>query len=173
MLTYTTFIFTTFCSRFNPIMSKQPEDQKEANFGKQFRHSLQPKSSIENVDSGFRHTQSQRYENTGRKKEKKSVVLTVIPDSVEISIPEDQKAPPKRNRSRTDSVPALERHASKTSKSSKDSRRSETDKALYAFQNQAFDEKFDKRSISSSRAGSSRAPSVQSLEYVVNHNLYG
>lgn len=145
-------------------MSKKPSDTSEDQFERQFRHSLQPKSAKNTPDTNFRHTQSQRYESTGNKKDKKSVILTTIPDTVEIPIPEDE-IPPKKSRSKTDVVGSnLERKASRSSKTSKSSRKSEAVGSIYAFQNPAFDDKFDKRSISSARAGSSRTSSVQSLE---------
>lgn len=128
------------------------------------RHSLQPKkSSIDIAETHFRHTQSQRYQTTGKKKDKKTVILTPIRDTVEIPIPEEPQ-PPKRSRSRTDIDATFERKASKTSRTSRSSRRSEADKSTNAFQNLGFDDRFDKRSISSTRAGSSRTSSVQSLE---------
>lgn len=145
-------------------MPKKSSDASEEQFERHFRHSLQPRSPKGIPDTNFRHTQSHRYESTGKKKEKKSVILTPIPDTVEISIPEEE-VPPKKSKSKTDLVGSdLERKASRSSKTSKSSRKSEATGSIYAFQNHAFDDKFDKRSISSTRAGSSRTSSVQSLE---------
>lgn len=144
-------------------MSKQTPNTNDSDFERNKRLSLQPKSTKDVPDSSFRHTQSQRYGNMEKKKEKKSVVLTVIPDFVEVAIPEDPE-PTKKSKSKQNCATDLERRSSKNSKTSKGSRKSEVDKNIYAFQNPAFDDKFDKRSITSSKAGSSRAPSVQSLE---------
>lgn len=145
-------------------MLKKTSDNSGEELGKRFRHSLQPKSTKELPDTNFRHSQSHRYEKTDKRKDKKSITLTPIPDSVEVTIPTNNEIPPKISRSRTDSTQGVERKSSKASKSSRGSRKSELDKNVFAFQNQAFDDKFDKRSISSSKAGSSRAPSLQSLE---------
>lgn len=145
-------------------MSKTSPDTPEVQFERQFRYSLQPRPTESIPDTNFRHTKSERYENKGKKKDKKSVILSPIPDTVEISIPEAE-VPPKKSKNKTELVGSnLERKASRSSKTSKGSRRSEAAGSIYAFENQAFDDKFDKRSISSTRAGSSRTSSVQSLE---------
>lgn len=138
-------------------MSKQPPESSDVGLKRQSRHSLQLNPNTTKPDSS-RLTQSQRYEDKGKKKEKKAVFLTVIPDAVEVSIPDGNEPPTKVNK--LEPGKQSERKSSRTSKTSKCSRLSEMEKNSYVYDNQVFDDKFDKRSITSSKAGSS----VQSME---------
>ncbi|CAG9856022.1 unnamed protein product [Phyllotreta striolata] len=130
------------------------------------RHSLQPKIS-EIPANSFRHTQSHRYDSEGHnKRTKRAVVLpprqSAINETSEIEEEEDKKAEKKGENveKRTESHVFTIESEKRSSKSSKKS-----DKSSYAYDNAAYDSNLDKRSISS-RAGSSRQPSVQSLEVV-------
>lgn len=142
-------------------MSKKSSTSSNEQFERQFRHTMPPESTRQIPDTNFRYTQSQRYDTSGKKtNERKTVVLSVIPDTIELTIPEEDQTPPKKNRSKSELAPGIERKGSRTSKTSRSSARS--DRSAFAFQNYAFED--DKRSISSARAGSSRTGSVQSLE---------
>ncbi|XP_050518611.1 uncharacterized protein LOC126892851 [Diabrotica virgifera virgifera] len=121
------------------------------NLEKPHRFSLQHNRS-ELVPSSFRQTQSQRYDSEGRRKIKKAIV---IPPSSTIAEVSEEAEPDEKNFDQF--KVENEKRNSKVSKKS--------EKSIYAFDNAAYDGNLDKRSISS-RAGSSRQPSVQSLEVV-------
>ncbi|XP_057661693.1 uncharacterized protein LOC130897111 isoform X1 [Diorhabda carinulata] len=124
------------------------------------RHSLQHNRS-EEAQSNFRHTQSYRYDQEGKKKLKKAIILSpVILESSENESEDkssSKKPVPKPERKIEQFILENEKRSSRSSKKS--------DKSIYTFDNAAFEGNLDKRSISS-RAGSSRQPSVQSLEVV-------
>ncbi|XP_072399845.1 uncharacterized protein [Diabrotica undecimpunctata] len=118
---------------------------------KAHRHSLQHNRS-ELSPSNFRQTQSYRYDSEGKRKIKKAIVIPPMSSTIaEVSETE------------TDEKSIEQFKVENEKRSSKSSKKSE--KSIYAFDNVAYDGNLDKRSISS-RAGSSRQPSVQSLEVV-------
>ncbi|KAG5895848.1 hypothetical protein JTB14_038275 [Gonioctena quinquepunctata] len=121
------------------------------------RHSLQPKNLHDNgkPPSSLRHTQSHRYDSDGKTKSKKTVVLTPIPsatseNSEEDAVVVDEKT--QKVKAKLDNGGGV-RKGSSTSKTA-------------GYDNLAYDGNLDRRSVGSSRAGSSRQPSLQSLEVV-------
>lgn len=122
----------------------------------QHRFSLQHKRS-EEPHSSLRLTQSHRYDQEGKRKVKKAIVLSPVISEASENESEDKLSVKKPEKKVDQFILENEQRSSKSSKKS--------DKSLYTFDNAAYEGNLDKRSISS-RAGSSRQPSVQSLEVV-------
>ncbi|XP_074034968.1 uncharacterized protein [Leptinotarsa decemlineata] len=119
------------------------------------RHSLQQnRTETDLPPADFRHTQSHRYHSEGKRKPIKTVILPSIPSAISENSEEEVIVDEKSQK-----VMAKVENGSRSSKTSTNN------KSSLAFDNLAYDSNLDKRSIGS-RAGSSRQPSLQSLEVV-------
>lgn len=131
------------------------------------RHSLQPNPVTEAPMSALRHTQSHRYDSQGRKRKKASYAsqISSIMESEHSDDELEKDVVLKVNK--TSSSVSYE-NEKKGGKATKSKHKEPNSKPPFVFENAAFEGNL--QSKRSSAATSSRAPSVQSLEWVNSQN---
>ncbi|KAJ8951613.1 hypothetical protein NQ318_012283 [Aromia moschata] len=143
---------------------------KETKLDKRHRHSLQPKTDSELPPSSLRHTQSHRYESKGKTKSKRPITVSYIPSIMEAENSEDEiEKTVEERKEKTRSTPSVSyENERKRAKSSKTKMNDSSGKAVFSFENSAFEGSMDTKRTSNLtiRTNSSRAPSIQSLEVV-------